>query len=247
VIGLKLRSEASGLEAQTRGGARDQDRLAAQAGVGEVGDGRKLLLDELDEGGHGEWLSRRRSLASCAGSGAERREDSEASHVVTALSGKAKHDQDGPEKTSGRSQIEINLDLLSAPASTRVTRATRRRHCRSLRLREADASMSKPVSSRVRRLLAPSRIKSEGDEARAVRRHRPAALKAQMTAIRTHLLTEGLGEDVAARPLLWKLLLGVPADLNAKGYAALVAKGASPAYSKVVVARLPCADRTDSQ
>ena len=58
-----------------------------------------------------------------------------------------------------------------------------------------------------------------------------------MAAIRTHLLTEGLGEDVAARPLLWKLLLGVPADLNAKGYAALVAKGASPAYSKVVGAR----------
>ena len=54
-----------------------------------------------------------------------------------------------------------------------------------------------------------------------------------MTAIRTHLLTEGLGEDIAARPLLWKLLLGVPADLNAKGYAALVANGASPAYSKV--------------
>lgn len=79
----------------------------------------------------------------------------------------------------------------------------------------------KPISSRVRKLLAPSRLKSEGDEARA------------MSAIRTHLLTEGLGEDVPARPLLWKLLLGVPGQLDAQAYAALVAKGASPAYSKV--------------
>ena len=68
-----------------------------------------------------------------------------------------------------------------------------------------------------------------------------------MTAIRTHLLTEGLGEDVAARPLLWKLLLGVPTDLNAKAYAALVAKGASPAYSKVVANHLPRAHGADPQ
>lgn len=53
-----------------------------------------------------------------------------------------------------------------------------------------------------------------------------------MLELRTIVLTDGLSEQLWARPLLWKLLLGV-GRLDANGYAELIGRGESPAYSKI--------------